>query len=243
MSSDSLSLNHFLASLAEAELRELAPRLQGVTLRQGSRLCDEGEGLKHVYFPTAGIVSIVHVSGSGALTALTMIGCEGMVGVTMLLGTQATMQVRALVQASGFAYRLAASEAKAVFARGGRFHLLALDLARQMIQQIAQTALCNLHHTVEQQLSRWLLLSLDRMPNNELSMTHEMIAGMLGVRRQGVTEAAKRLEKRNAIAYFRGHIVVLNRRALEVSACECYAATRLRSHPKLPDPPAIRPPG
>lgn len=220
--------NRFLASLRESELRELLPQLQSVRLWRTIRLCEPGEPLTHVYFPTSGIVSMLEVSASGASTALTMIGREGMVGVGALLGGQA-MPIRAVVQASGAAYRLSAGVAKAMFARGGRFQLLALNLARLLIQQVAQTALCNLHHSVEQQLSRWLLQSLDRMQGNELRMTHEMIATLLGVRRQGVTEAARKLEKRNAIAYFRGHIVVLDRQVLEQSVCECYAMEHLQT--------------
>ncbi len=216
--------NRFLASLPEDELRTLAPKLERIRLPQGEVLCDANdEDLSHAYFPVSGILSLAQVSDSGASSPLAMVGREGMVGAIALLGGPA-VRFRAIVQAPGMAARLPMADARAQFAAGGRFRLLVLNRIRAFVQELAQTAFCNQHHSIEQQLSRWLLLSLDRLPRNEIQMTHEMAAGILGVRRQSVTEAAGRLERRKAIAHFRGRIVVLDRPALEEAACECYAA-------------------
>lgn len=220
--------NRLLASLPEAEFRVLEPKLQYMRLPLGKRLYEPGEALTHVYFPTYGIISVLYVNESGASTGLTVVGCEGLVGLALLLGVQVTT-IRAVVQAAGHAYRLPAMEAKARFAEGGQFQLLTLRFAHALISQVSQTAFCNLHHSVEQQLCRRLLLCLDRLRGNEMQMTHEQIACTLGVRRQGVTEAAKKLEKRRIIAYFRGRITVLDRHALEQSVCECYRIVKSQS--------------
>ena len=213
--------NGLLASLPDMELRALASRLDWMRLPRGRPLCEPGDDVAYLYFPTSGIVSLVHIGEGGTNTELALVGCEGVVGLSALLGGQNTL--RAVVQASGHAYRLPAAQARARFAEGGAFQRSILRYADTILSEVAQTAVCNLRHSVAQQLCRWLLLCLDRLPGHEIHMTHELIASVLGVRRQGITEAAKKLEARRIISYYRGRIRVLDRGALERSACECYA--------------------
>ena len=215
--------NYLLAALPEQELRALEPRLQHVLLRPGRPL--GAPSYEHVYFPTAGMVSVHSADRSGVITELAQVGCEGMVGLPALLGGH-SMTLRAIVHAAGQGYRLRTADAQAIFAAGGHFQAVILRFALAFMTQVSQTAVCNMHHTVEQQLCRWLLLCLDRLQGDEIEITHEWIANVLGVRRQGVTEAVKRLERRGIIACRRGHISVLDRYALEKSACECYSITR-----------------
>jgi CRP-like cAMP-binding protein len=225
--------NHLLASLPEADYRVLQPKLHLVRLPLGASLYESGEPLSHVYFPTRGIVSLLYVTANGESAELAVIGCEGMVGVSLFMGGETTPN-RAVVQAACAAYRLPASDLKTKFAEGGSFQLLMLKFTQTLITQVSQTAVCNLHHTVEQQLCRWLLLSLDRLPANEIQMTQELIANMLGVRRQGVTEAARKLEKRGIIKYTRGLITVIDRSALEARCCECYDVVKRETDRLLP---------
>jgi len=203
----------------------LAPRLERVRIKLGQPLYESGRALQHVYFPIAGIVSMLYVTKSGASAELAVIGCEGIVGISLFMGGETTPN-RAVVQATCDAYRLSALHLKKEFARGGAMQHQLLKYTQALITQISQTAVCNRHHSVEQQLCRWLLLSLDRLPSNELKMTQELIANMLGVRRQGVTEAAGALERDGLIHYKRGAITVPDRRGLEARSCECYDVVR-----------------
>ena len=213
--------NRLLALLPEQDLAALQPKLRLVEFPLGASLYESGESLTHVYFPTRGIVSLLYVAQNGDSTELAVIGCEGMVGVSLFMGGETTPN-RAVVQAACEAYQLPARDLKAKFSEGGAFQLLMLKFTQALITQVSQTAVCNLHHSVEQQLCRWLLLSLDRLPGDEILMTQELIANMLGVRRQGVTEAAGKLEKRGIIKYARGLITVIDRGALKDRCCECY---------------------
>jgi len=217
--------NYLLAALPKPDLEALVPRLELVQLPLGKSIYESGQRLTHVYFPVEGIISLLYVTESGASAELAVIGREGIVGVALFMGGETTPN-RAVVQASCSAYRLPSGEVKARFAEGRAFQLLMLKFTQALITQISQTAVCNLHHSVEQQLCRWLLLSFDRMPGNQLLMTQELIANMLGVRRQGVTEAAKRIEKLGFISYQRGLITLLDRPALERRCCECYRVVR-----------------
>jgi CRP-like cAMP-binding protein len=186
---------------------------------------ESGEALAYVYFPTDSIVSLLYVMQDGASAEIAVTGYEGLVGIALFMGGETTPS-RAVVQSAGFAYRLKAAFLKKEFDDGGPLQHLALRYTQALITQMAQTAVCNRHHSVEQQLCRWLLLSLDRLSSNELTMTQELIANMLGVRREGVTEAAGRLQKAGLIKYSRGHIVVVNRPKLEARVCECYAVVK-----------------
>ena len=225
--------NHLLASLPDSDFKELQAKLQLVEFPLGASLYESGDSLEHVYFPVRGIISLLYVTANGDSAELAVIGCEGMVGVSVFMGGETTPN-RAVVQAACDAYRLPSRDLKAKFAEGGAFQLLMLKFTQALITQVSQTAVCNLHHTIEQQLCRWLLLSLDRLPHNEIQMTQELIANMLGVRRQGVTEAAGRLEKRGIIRYVRGLITVSDRPALESACCECYAVVKKETDRLLP---------
>lgn len=211
----------------------LRPRLQFVHFPLGASLYESGESLSHVYFPIRGIVSLLHVTQGGDSAELAVIGREGMVGVSLFMGGETTPN-RAVVQAECDAYQLPSQDLKVKFAEGGNFQLLLLKFTQAMITQVSQTAVCNLHHTVDQQLCRWLLLSLDRLPGMEIRMTQELIANMLGVRRQGVSEAAKKLEDRGIITYSRGLITVIDRRQLEERCCECYETVKKETDRLLP---------
>ena len=217
--------NHLLAALPAADYERLLPNLQLVTMSLGLVVYESGGTLGYVYFPTNSIVSLLYVMQDGASAEIAVTGYEGLVGIALFMGGETTPS-RAVVQSAGSAYRLKAGFLKKEFDIGGALQHLALRYTQALNTQMAQTAVCNRHHSVEQQLCRWLLLSLDRLPTNELIMTQELIANMLGVRREGVTEAAGRLQKAGLIEYSRGHIVVLDRRKLESRVCECYAVVK-----------------
>jgi CRP-like cAMP-binding protein len=217
--------NHLLAALPAAELLRLAPLLERVPLPLGAVIYESGGEQDHVYFPASGIVSLLYVMNDGAAAEIAVVGNEGMVGIALFMGGETTPS-RAVVQSAGSAWRLAAASLKAEFARGGALQRVLLLYTQALITMMTQTAVCNRHHLLEQQLCRWLLLSLDRLPSNQLVMTQQLIANMLGVRREGVTEAAGRLQADGLINYSRGRINVLDRAKLEKRACECYAVVR-----------------
>ncbi len=217
--------NHLLAALPDADYARLLPDLELVPLELGWALYESGSRQGYVYFPTASIVSLLYVMEDGSSAEIAVVGYEGVVGIALFMGGETTPS-RAVVQSAGYAYRLKASLLKDEFERGGPLQYLLLRYTQALITQMAQTAVCNRHHSVEQQLCRWLLLSLDRLPSNELVMTQELIANMLGVRREGVTEAAGKLQAEGLIQYSRGKITVLDRPKLEAQVCECYAVVR-----------------
>ncbi|HUQ75764.1 MAG TPA: Crp/Fnr family transcriptional regulator [Burkholderiales bacterium] len=217
--------NQLLAALPPEDYVRLAPRLELVRMKLGHPVYESGGALQHVYFPVSGIVSMLFVTKAGASAELAVIGREGIVGVSLFMGGETTPN-RCVVQSACEAYRLPALALREEFARGGPVQLQLLKYTQALITQIFQTAVCNRHHGVEQQLCRWLLLSLDRLAGNQLKMTQELIANMLGVRRQGVTEAARDLEKAGLIHHARGTITVLDRPGLEARVCECYAVVR-----------------
>jgi len=217
--------NRLLAGLPADERRGLAPFLEPVPLRLGVALYEPGGRQRHVYFPTDSIVSMLYVLESGASAEIAVTGNEGVVGISLFMGGETTPS-RAIVQSSGLGYRLKASVIKEEFDRGGALQHVLLRYTQALITQMAQTAVCNRHHSVDQQLCRWLLLSLDRLRSNRLQMTQELIANMLGVRRVGVTEAAGKLHAAGLINYHRGHSVVLDRGRLERRVCECYGVVR-----------------
>jgi CRP-like cAMP-binding protein len=217
--------NRLLAALPIAERQALAPFLELVPLRLGAALYEPGGRQAYVYFPTNGIVSLLYVLENGASAEIAVTGNEGVVGISLFMGGE-TMPARAVVQSAGSGYRLEASVVKKEFRRGGALQHALLRFTQAVLTQMAQTAVCNRHHSVDQQLCRWLLLSLDRLRSNQLEMTQELIANMLGVRRVGVTEAAGKLHAAGLINYHRGHIVVLDRARLEKRVCECYAVVR-----------------
>ena len=219
------SQNHLLAALPTAEFGALAPHLELVALPLGHMLYEPGGQLQHAYFPTSAIVSLHYLMESGASAETAGVGNEGVVGVSLFMGGDTTTS-SAVVQTAGHAYRLDRRLLKEEFDRGGLFQRLLLRYTQALLTQMAQTAVCNRHHSVEQQLCRWLLLTLDRLPSNELVMTQELVASMLGVRREGVTEAAGNLQRAGFISYRRGHIAVLDRRGLEKQVCECYAVVK-----------------
>jgi CRP-like cAMP-binding protein len=191
----------------------------------GKIVYESGDQLRHVYFPTDSIVSLLYVMENGSSAEISVVGNEGLVGIALFMGGETTPS-RAIVQSGGNAYRLIAKRMKDEFNRHGQLQLLLLRYTQSLITQMAQTAVCNRHHTVDQQLCRWLLMSLDRLPSNRLTMTQELIANMLGVRREGVTTAAAKLQKLNVIQYARGRITVLDRPKLEHLCCECYAVVK-----------------
>jgi CRP-like cAMP-binding protein len=230
-----LTQNLILAALPEADRRRLSPQLELLEMDLGHSLYESGGHLQHVYFPVEGIVSLLYVTQGGSSAELAVVGCEGMIGVSLFMGGETTPN-RAVVQSACKAYRLPAPVLKAHFAEGGAMQLILLKFTQALITQISQTAVCNLHHSVDQQLCRWLLLSLDRLPENKLQMTQELIANMLGVRRQGVTESAGKLEREGLISYSRGLITVLNRPGLEKRSCECYSVVKTETERLLPRP-------
>ena len=225
--------NHLLAALAEPERARLFPQLELVPMPLGKVLYESGSELDHVYFPTDCIVSLLYVMTDGSSAEIAVVGNEGLVGVALFMGGETTPS-RAVVQSAGFAYRLAGTSMKQEFNRAGEMQHLLLRYTLALLTQMAQTAVCNRHHSVDQQLCRWLLLSLDRLPSNELTMTQELIANMLGVRREGVTEAAGHLQDAGLIRYSRGRIKVLDREKLEKRVCECYAVVKKESDRLLP---------
>ena len=225
--------NRLLAALPEAEAKRWLPELEAVELKLGQVLYESGATLSHVYFPTTAIVSLLYVMENGASAEIAVVGMEGIVGISLFMGGGSTPS-RAVVQSAGQAYRLKSQVMKAEFDRGGPVLHLLLRYTQALITQMAQTAVCNRHHSLDQQLCRWLLLSLDRLRGNELAMTQELIANMLGVRREGVTEGALKLQKAGLIRYSRGRISVLDRPGLEERTCECYAVVKKEYDRLLP---------
>lgn len=225
--------NHLLAALPADVQARIFPLLEAVDLPLGKVLYESGDTMRHVYFPTDSIVSLLYVMEDGASAEISVVGNEGVVGVALFMGGESTPS-RAIVQSAGHAYRLAGARTKEEFHRDGDMQQLMLRYTQSLITQMAQTAVCNRHHTIDQQLCRWLLLSLDRLTGNQLVMTQELIANMLGVRREGVTEAASKLQKLGVIHYARGHITVLDRPRLEKLSCECYAVVKRETDRLLP---------
>jgi CRP-like cAMP-binding protein len=228
--------NHILNALPLVERQRLFPHLKLVTMPLGMAVYESGGSLRHIYFPTDSIVSLLYVLKNGASAEIAVVGNEGAIGVALFMGGETTPS-RAIVQSAGFAYRLTGNRLKQEFNRHGQMLHVLLRYTQSLITQMAQTAVCNRHHSVDQQLCRWLLLSLDRLSSNQLTMTQELIANMLGVRREGVTEAAGRLQKQGVIQYRRGQITVLDRARLELASCECYAVVK-RETDRLLSPPA-----
>jgi CRP-like cAMP-binding protein len=226
--------NHLLAALPETTFQGLLPSLESVTLALGQAVYESGGAQGHVYFPTTSIVSLLYVLADGASAEIAVTGNEGLVGIALFMGGETTPS-RAVVQSAGEGYRLRAAVLKHEFERGGPLQHLLLRYTQALITQMAQTAVCNRHHSLDQQLCRWLLLSLDRLQGSELVMTQELIANMLGVRREGVTEGALKLQKLGLIRYSRGHITVLDRPGLEQRTCECYAVVKKEYDRLLPD--------
>jgi CRP-like cAMP-binding protein len=225
--------NYLLAALPAPDFGRLQPRLELVSLPLGWSVYEAGRTQGYVYFPTTAIVSLLYVMEDGASAEIAVVGNDGVVGIALFMGGETTPS-RAVVQSAGHGYRLKAAVLKKEFERGGALQHLLLRYTQALITQMAQTAVCNRHHSVEQQLCRWLLLSLDRLSSNELKMTQELIANMLGVRREGVTEAAGNLQRDGLIHYSRGRITVRNRPALEARVCECYAVVRKEISRLLP---------
>jgi CRP-like cAMP-binding protein len=228
--------NHLLAALSPAERERIYPHLHLVPMPLGKVLYESGDTLRHVYFPTDSIVSLLHMLANGASAEIAVVGNEGLIGIELFMGGESSPS-RAIVQSPGHAYRLIGQQFKDEFHRNGSPQLLLLRYTQALLTQMAQTAVCNRHHSVNQQLCRWLLLSLDRLSSNQLTMTQKLIADILGVRREGVTKAAGKLDKFGVIRYARGHITVLDRPKLEQLCCECYAVVRKETDRLLPRPP------
>jgi CRP-like cAMP-binding protein len=229
--------NLLLAALPDAEWARWLPHLQPADMPLGKALYESGSALSHVYFPTTSIVSLLYVLEDGGSAEIAVVGNEGLVGVALFMGGQTTPS-RAVVQSAGRGFRLKADLLMLEFNRGGPVLHLLLRYTQALITQMAQTAVCNRHHSLDQQLCRWLLLSLDRLNSKQLVMTQELIANMLGVRREGVTEAAGRLQNAGLIRYRRGQITVLDRLRLEQRTCECYAVVKKEYDRLLPPIPA-----
>ena len=225
--------NSILAELSEPEWQRIQSQLEWVEMPLGKVLYESGIVLNHVYFPTTAIVSLLYVMEDGASAEIAIVGHEGIVGVSLFMGGESTPS-RAVIQSAGYGFRLCSKALKKEFNRGEKIQHLLLKYTQALLTQMAQTAVCNRHHSIDQQLCRWLLLSLDRLPDNELIMTQELIANMLGVRRCGVTEAALKLQHAGLIRYTRGHISVLDRPGLESRTCECYAVVKQEYDRLLP---------
>ncbi len=225
--------NHLLRALPDGDYERIAANLELVPLKLADVLYEPGVQLRYVYFPTTAIVSLLYVMEDGASAEIAIVGNEGILGISLFMGGETTPS-RAVVQSAGYGYRLRAQVLKDEFRRVGPFLHLLLRYTQALITQMAQTAVCNRHHSVDQQLCRWLLLSLDRLASNELSMTQELIANMLGVRREGVTEAAGKLQEAGLIHYRRGQITVVDRTRLEARACECYQVVKTEFDRLLP---------
>jgi len=223
--SHSPNQNHLLAALPAAEFGRLAPHLELVPMLLGESLYEPGSQLQHVYFPTTAIVSLLYILESGSSAGIAGVGNEGILGISLFMGGDTTPS-SAVVQIAGHGYRLQGRLLKEEFNRAGLMQSLLLRYTQALLTEMAQTAACNRHHSIEQQLCRWLLLTLDRLPSNELIMTQELVASALGVRREGITEIAARLQRAGLIRYRRGHIAVLERSGLEARACECYAVLK-----------------
>jgi CRP-like cAMP-binding protein len=214
-------MNLLLATLSKTEFNRILPHLQLVNLKLGQCLCESGEQMSSVYFPITAIVSLLYNMENGSSGEIAFVGNDGVVGISVYMGGKSTTN-RAVVQSSGYAYKLNGSFLKSEFNRSGNLQHVLLLYTMALFTQVTQTAACNRYHTVDQQLCRWLLLSLDRLPSNELEMTQELISNMLGVRREGVTVAAENLQKAGLITYHRGHITIIDREGLEERVCECY---------------------
>jgi CRP-like cAMP-binding protein len=225
ISADSPRSNHLLDALSTDAWERLQPKLELKSLALGHVLYESGTLMRHVYFPTTAIVSLLYVMEDGASAEIAIVGNDGIVGISLFMGGETTPS-RAIVQSAGNLYRMRVKHLKDEFSRAGPVHHLLLRYTQSLITQMSQTAVCNRHHSVERQLCRWLLMSLDRLESNELQMTQELIANMLGVRREGVTEAAGKLQKLGLIHYNRGHISVIDRPGLEKQACECYRVVK-----------------
>jgi CRP-like cAMP-binding protein len=231
-------VNHLLAALPDAEWARWQPQLEWVAMPLGQVLYESGRTLSHVYFPTTAIVSLLYVMENGASAEIAVVGREGVVGISLFMGGESTPS-RAVVQSAGEGWRLRASAIKDEFNRSHPVMHLLLRYTQALITQMSQTAVCNRHHSLDQQLCRWLLLSLDRLPGSDLLMTQELIANMLGVRREGVTEAALKLQKMGLIRYARGHITVLDRPGLAARTCECYEVVKKEYDRLLPERMAV----
>ena len=225
--------NRLLAALPDAEWQRWRPQLELIALPLGQVLYESGTTLKHVYFPTTAIISLLYVMENGASAEISVVGNEGLVGISLFMGGESTPS-RAVVQSAGHGFRLKAQLMKDEFDRAGPVLHLLLRYTQALITQMSQTAVCNRHHSLDQQLCRWLLLSLDRLEGTDLVMTQELIANMLGVRREGVTEAAHKLQEAGLIRYSRGRISVLDRIALERRVCECYGVVKKEYDRLLP---------
>jgi len=225
--------NQLLAALPDEEFLRWLPKLEAVEMPLGRAIYESGDQLAHVYFPTTAIVSLLYVMEDGSSAEIAVVGYEGIVGISLFMGGQSTPS-RAVVQSAGHGFRLEADLMMREFNRGGPVMHLLLRYTQALITQMSQTAVCNRHHSLDQQLCRWLLLSLDRLRSPHLMMTQELIANMLGVRREGVTEAAGRLQKAGLIRYQRGHITVLDREGLERRSCECYGVVKTEYERLLP---------
>jgi CRP-like cAMP-binding protein len=225
--------NRLLTALPPAERARIEPHLQFVPMPLGTVLYESGDRLRHVYFPTDSIVSLLYVMEDGASAEIAVVGNEGVIGVALFMGGETTPS-RAIVQSAGYAFRLPGQRLKDEFHCNGALQVSLLRYTQALITQMAQTAVCNRHHSVDQQLCRWLLLSLDRLASNQLTMTQELIANMLGVRREGVTESAGKLQRLGVIRYNRGQITVLDRAKLEQLSCECYGVVRRETDRLLP---------
>jgi CRP-like cAMP-binding protein len=232
-SSHSPKQNQLLAALPAADYARLLPDLELVAMDAGSAVYESGRQMSYLYFPTTSIVSLHYVMENGASAELAVTGNEGLVGISLFMGGETTPS-RAVVQSAGHGYRVKASILKREFALGGRLQYLALRFTQALVTQMVQSAACNRHHSLEQQLCRWLLSSLDRLSSNDLTMTQELIANTLGVRREGVSEAAGKLQAVGVIHYNRGHITVLDRLKLEERVCECYAVVKREIDRLLP---------
>ena len=227
--------NHLLDALPAAEREQIYPHLQLVEMPLGKVVYEPGDVPRYAYFPADCIVSLLYILEDGASTEISIVGNDGLIGLALFMGGGTTPS-RAVVQSGGHAYRLPGQKPREEFHRNAAIRLLLLRYTQALITQMAQTVVCNRHHTVDQQLCRWLLLSLDRLPANELTMTHELIANMLGVRREGVTGAVSKLQRLGVIDHSRGHITVLDRPALERLSCECYAVVKRETDRLLPYP-------
>ncbi|MDP4078679.1 Crp/Fnr family transcriptional regulator [Acidovorax sp. A1169] len=230
--------NHLLAALPSEQWLKWKPELEKIDLALGQVLYESGREMSHVYFPTTAIVSLLYVMENGASAEIAVVGNEGIVGISLFMGGGSTPS-RAVVQSAGHGYRLKAKAMYEEFERAGPVLHLLLRYTQALITQMSQTAVCNRHHTLDKQLCRWLLLSLDRLNGPELVMTQELIANMLGVRREGVTEAAFKLQKAGLISYARGHITVIDRLGIESRSCECYAVVKKEYDRLLPDLMAV----
>jgi CRP-like cAMP-binding protein len=213
--------NYLLAALPKDEFQQLLPLLEPVSFKLGEVLYESGEKLEYVYFPTTSIISMLYIMENGTTAEIGVVGNDGVLGVSLFMGGETTTN-RAIIQSAGDAYRMKSKDLKAQFARGGVFQKMLLRYTQALMTQISQTAVCNRLHSVEQQLCRWLLLSHDRLDSDTLVMTHDLISNMLGVRREGVTLASKKLQKKKLITNVRGTMVVIDRQGLEDAVCECY---------------------